>query len=411
MMSIILASIYIYSQYFQSIFFEIPNFLIGLGVLLSIVTLFQLYRDRVILHSVMTKETWYAVAFLSISALSGVVVAPSKYMLIDSVMLVLQGTIIVIILSYQIRRTESLGLIANVIIFAAILQAISLILHPAVYLGIEGRYSITEDFNPNGLAISFAYGAFFALYKLKKAKLFFRYLWLSSVGLFVFCIIQTGSRKGFLAIVILVVLWIIICFKESQKGMSFMQKCGDFLIVLAIMTAGFIFAVNNMGDSALLTRLEYLFSEGSGIRENMYILAWNMFKEYPFFGVGLGNYKYYVGAYSHATYAEIIACTGLFGTMLYAGIWISLGLSLLKLMNKLRKNNDLSTWGYDIKMLSVLMAIMIFYGICIIHFYQVDSYFILGIMLGWRELIRGRKLICVGKKAGSSVAKTVMGDT
>jgi O-antigen ligase len=389
---IILALIYIYALYFQNIFFDMPYFLIGLGFLLSIVVLFKLYRNRVVLQSIMTKEIWYAVAFLAISALSGFAVAPSRGMLIDSVMLVIQGTVLMIILSYEIRRKESIDWIAYVIIFVAVLQAISLVLQPVAYLGVEGRYSIAEDVNPNGLAISLSYGAFFALYKLKNAKLFFRYLWLSSLGLFVFCIIQTGSRKGFFAVIILVVLWIILCFKESQKGMTFMQKYSDFILVTAIMITGVIFTINNMSESTLLLRLEALFAEGNATRENLYIWAWETFKANPFFGVGLGNYSYYFGYYSHATYSEIIACTGLFGTILYVGIWVPLGLSLTRLLKRLRQNKYFSTWGYDIKMLSVLFAIMIFYGFTIIHFYQVDSYFILGIMLGWREIIRDRKI-------------------
>lgn len=393
MSKILLASIYIYSQYFQYVFFKIPCFLIGFGVLLCGIILFQLCRSRVILQSVITKEIWYALAFLFIAALSGFVVAPSKDMLVDAVMLVLQGTVLMIILSYEIRRTESIDWIANIIVFVAILQAISLVSHPVESVGNIGRYSIAEDFNPNGLAMSFAYGAFFAMYKLKNSKFLFRYLWLSSIALFVFCIIQTGSRKGFIAIVVLVVLWIIFCFKDSHKCMSFLQKFGDFIIVSAILTAGVIFTINNMSESSLLLRFEVLFSEGNPVRENMYIVAWQIFKEHPFFGVGLGNYKYYMEAYSHATYAEIIACTGIFGTILYAGIWVPLGLSLMKLLKRLRMNNIFNnTWGYDISMLSVLFVIMIFYGTCIIHFYQVNSYFILGIMLGWREMIYGRKI-------------------
>lgn len=398
MSEIILAVIYIYSQYFQSVLFEIPNFLIGLGVLLVIILLFKLYRDRVTLSSVMTKEIWYALAFLVISSLLGFAVAPSKDMLIDSVMLVLQGTVLMIILSYEIRRTGSIDWIANIIIFVAVLQAISLVIHPVAYANTLGRYSIADDVNPNGLAISLAYGAFFALYKLKKANLFSRYIWLSSIGLLIYCIIQTGSRKGFFAIVFMVVLWMAFCYKESQKDMTFFKKCLDFLMVIAILTFGLIFTMNNMAESTLLMRLETLFSEGNITRENMYIWAWETFKSYPLTGIGFGNYRYYYGMYSHATYAEIIACTGLLGTILYAGIWIPLGLSLTRLLKKLRHNNVLRLWSYDIKILSVLYIIMLFYGICIIHFYQVDSYFILGIVFGWRELIKRRKLISLSEK-------------
>src|SRR5690606_10390196 len=79
--------------------------------------------------------------------------------------------------------------------------------------------------------------------------------------------------------------------------------------------------------TVLEQRFESLEEKGgieSDIRFHMYKFGLELFTDYPFFGVGLNNYReyFYSGQYSHSDYIESLTSTGFFGFILYQSFFL-----------------------------------------------------------------------------------------
>lgn len=384
----LISAIYIYSQYIQNVVFEdVPYVLLFLGIVLWFILLITMYKKSIIISKILTTEYKYALTFIITSFVFGIFTAPSLNLLLDAIILVIQGTALSIAITYEIKMKNSLNWIINVIILTSMIQGLSLIFNPVEYTASVGRYSIADNVNPNGLAISLLYGIFFILYKLKYMRGLKRYAFILSISILVYGIIQTGSRKGFIGFIIMIILWILFCYNNSRLNMSLYSKIFDVIVVSTAFIVGFNFLQDQLQDSVLLLRIQSLVMEGSESRGDLYIYAWEIFKQHPIFGIGLGNYSYYFKYYSHSTYAEIISSVGIIGTLIYIGIWVPIGTSISR--NLLKKWNRKLDIGkvYDVDMMFVLFSLIVYFGVSIIHFYQIDSYFILGIVVGWKGLI------------------------
>ena len=131
----------------------------------------------------------------------------------------------------------------------------------------------------------------------------------------------------------------------------------------------------------MFSRLGQLFEEGDGTREHMLDLAIGYFLENPLVGIGFDQFRVVsvYKAYSHSTYAEILACTGIIGTIIYFSIYISIISKLIKIL--VIRKNDLS--DQRAKLMLVAMVVMIFQGIGVIHYYDLDSTIMFGIMVAF----------------------------
>ena len=182
------------------------------------------------------------------------------------------------------------------------------------------------------LSLPFAYALFCAEVMPSIRKLYYFYF-----ALAVLCIVLTGSRSAFVALVCLIFLWVI-----AQQGSRRIK-----VLVAAIVSLGVLWISM---PTEKQDRIRTLWDEEAG-PENAHVSAegrligwkvsWKMFKREPFTGVGVGG-KNFVGyrlanqvdsegeeaaLQSHILYGQVLAEQGLFGAVLFVGLVVSIGRS------------------------------------------------------------------------------------
>ena len=153
----------------------------------------------------------------------------------------------------------------------------------------------------------------------------------------------SGERTAFFYINLSAIF--IIIFINKFKLLRFVTLCLSFLLIILIIqlndttkTRVIDLTVEQMGFSEKGSK-KYIFSEE---HQDQYLTALNMFKQNPFFGVGIKNFrnqcneeKYAYGNYScsshpHNIYIQLLSETGFFGFLILLLIFIYFCLRLIK---------------------------------------------------------------------------------
>jgi len=241
--------------------------------------------------------------------------------------------------------------------------------------------------NPNGLGVNMAIGVCCILYKVDFKKLLLSVAALGSIILFIYVILLSGSRKSFLGVGLIIVYWLaFVAFKDLRDIRAGQKLKGLFLIGAAI-SAAYLTVYKYFKDSVLLSRLITLFQSGSDTRTEMYDTALVLFRENPLAGVGLNNFREVsgFGTYSHSTYAEAIACTGVIGSVIYFLPYATMLFRYSKMT--ISGNADHSLMKQERVMLG-LFGLMLFLGIGIIHFYELTSSIAFGMIFAFQYVNR-----------------------
>jgi O-antigen ligase len=138
-------------------------------------------------------------------------------------------------------------------------------------------------------------------------------------------------------------------------------------------------------DSALFSRLQELFQPDSEQeRKSMYKVAFQLFERNPVFGIGYDQFKLISGfnTFSHSTYAEALSCTGAVGVILYFIPYIIVFIKLVKKVRMLRNGPD----GHYAYIWMAMFFTMIFLATGMIHYYDIGSNIILGMMITFANM-------------------------
>lgn len=141
-------------------------------------------------------------------------------------------------------------------------------------------------------------------------------------------IIYAGSRSGIFSLIGFLIFWFVFCIEKRLPR----NPVKLALIVLALLVAAF-YAVDYVFSSTLIgKRLTILADDSSMARLDLYAKGFELIQRNVLFGVGLDNFKAYTGGlYSHSTYMEVAATTGLVGFILFHGVYLVLLLRLVRL--------------------------------------------------------------------------------
>src|SRR5699024_6484476 len=118
---------------------------------------------------------------------------------------------------------------------------------------------------------------------------------------------------------------------------------------------------------------------GDEIRLSMYEEAFVFFKNNPLFGIGFNQYRELSvwKTYSHSTYAELFANTGIIGSVIY---FIPYTLVLFGLL-QLYRNKDIIR--HRINLYMSMYIIFLLYGTSVIHFYSIRDSILMGIFISF----------------------------
>lgn len=220
-------------------------------------------------------------------------------------------------------------------------------------MGISRMIGVDATHNdPNAFGASVVLSLPF-VYALLKTEIvpYLRKVYLGYFGLSLLCIILTGSRSAFIALIFLLLLW------------GYTQSGGKKVLMLIVV----LFSLGAMWTAMpeeKKERMRTLWDEDAG-PSNAHSSArgrlaglkvsWEMFKREPFTGVGAGgqNFIYYRVAHSidgpgsesahqaHILYGEVLAEFGIMGAAFFAGMV----LSILKCAIKVRNLNPFQEGG------------------------------------------------------------------
>ena len=227
------------------------------------------------------------------------------------------------------------------------------------------------------MGLSFATWTVLYLIGRKKVKLLFG---IALISLFLYGIFLTGSRKSLLAVILMVLLWLILCYNNIEKKKTLYKNMYLVMILLGAISLLSPYYY----DSTISERMRSFGDEiGSGIgRWALYESGYKYFLESPIFGYGYGGFKLLYGRfYSHSTIVEIFVSGGLIGGIIYFSVYIMLFLKLFRLsfLSNTEKYNQTIV---DIRAVFILFLGMLFYATVIIHPYDLHSMVILGLITG-----------------------------
>ncbi len=388
-----------YMGWFQWVFEGVPHLTLLLGAVMIAFLLFHslLYKKSII--QVITFEILIWMIFAMLSLGIGVYVAINTGYLFDSIITYIQYLMLIFAMVYISLREKRINFIINAYILLAIVCALTTKFW-GVYV-FSNRISMSISMNPNTTAITMVLGVFCVLFQLNLNRKVISLVQLSAIFLFIYIILLTASRNGFLCLFVLLFFWIVVVGKDSIKELKnthIFYKI--FLLAIAVLAISFI--VNEFLYSNLMLRVKDISEGGTkDTREIMINYGIQLFKEKPIIGYGLDNFKayFYTGSYSHNTYIEVLVSTGLLGAIIYFIPYISLTIKTLILSNK--SNSNVSK---EAKLFFGLMLVLIVLGMGVIHFYNFNSMIAFGFLITFcslhyckgvksQEIIKGQKLM------------------
>lgn len=213
-------------------------------------------------------------------------------------------------------------------------------------MGITRMIGVDSTYNdPNNFGESIVQSLPFVVVFFKtEAKKIYKLLCLGYLAMSVFCIIQTGSRTSFVALLIFFIILVL-----KQKGAKLF-----FFLMITLISVSVVWT--NMPEEKKI-RIQTLWDKDVGPK-NAHSSArgrlvglqdsWKMFKQKPLTGVGPGG-RNYIGykinnnihespTQAHVLVGEIIAELGIFGLILFVGLICSIIGSCLSAINIFKNN-------------------------------------------------------------------------
>ena len=316
------------------------------------------------------------------SFMTGIFVAIDLEHLISSLITYFAYSLLCYAVSYIIARTNKIDWIYKIIFFCAWLCVLQII-----FDGVEVRSSNTtvitmgENNNPNSLGMVMLIGMYSAIGLKWHAKHFISIL--ASLIMFEYVIILSGSRKCFLASIVILAVWLITVMKENltfkidskKKAIVPIRSVINLAVIGCIIILAYVYFNNTFTTLSIFERLSNEnMNSGADDRWLLYSQAFEAFKEKPIFGIGFRQYELYYKVYSHSTYAEALACTGIIGVIIIMWAVLKLFIGLWK--NYLKEETE----KYYYFMAILMFIIELFIGLGQIWFYDFEHLLLLTIL-------------------------------
>lgn len=305
-------------------------FLVQLGFFVPRLSVITLFLAGVFTFSStqirLTREYRYLLVFIIYAFATGVLIAQNSDVVIHQTEFFVESVIAGIIVFNVVTDTERLSWLTGMFAIGALLCTLYFFRRPDLLM--ETRLSFDEEFNSNTLGVMLTYGVWCIIFTLNyKQTSLIRIVSTIVLVLVVFYIlVQTGSRKSVLGSLLMFVLFLIyiLFFGEGEK----IKLLYKFFIVGAIIGLFFFVYIRYIdvfleAADTFLFRMENIDSSeedrGAIIKD-----SFRVWTDHPLFGVGLDNVRYYTVSklYSHNSYVEVLACTGIIGAALvYTIFW------------------------------------------------------------------------------------------
>jgi O-antigen ligase len=165
-----------------------------------------------------------------------------------------------------------------------------------------------------------------------------RLLFVLLIVLIFLAIVFSGSRQGFVASTLFIVLWFVNC----KRKMILQNPKVALTLLLAISVFVFVIIIYVLPQTHLGQRFIDPRKQTDNQRMDLYMDGFSMVQQYPIFGIGLNQYRVHsiTNSYSHSYYMEVLTNTGIIGFIIYFSVYVILWRRLLRLKRLLRDPKD-----------------------------------------------------------------------
>ena len=189
-------------------------------------------------------------------------------------------------------------------------------------------------------------------------------------------ILIAASRSAFLVYALIIAGWVILCLPQKVPITGLRLILVAAFIVLALFATEWIF-----NNTFLGSRSTQAFESGDEQnRVRLLIFGLELFLESPIIGHGLAQFVVLepTGHYSHNDFIELLATTGLFGTILYLAVFISVFIKLFRAA-KYFKNSSLHN---EVMLYFLALIFLLASGTFNVNFASMDRAFFIAILIG-----------------------------
>jgi len=278
-----------------------------------------LQRGRV--HIDTEIKCWIAYAVLALLTSAIVLINSSNMGYISDIGKYIQRTMIIFMVAYICERDNSIKFGLRLMAVTAVGLAIAVL---SVIGDIQLKLDLTSGANlsQNDAGSILAFGCFAVAFgwgrRSRSSLLLFSLKTAGIIGCLT-VIFLTGSRKSIIAVAMMVALLILLCFRDYLVKLNFKR----FFVVLIVGIVAYLVISETLFPYAEQTSLyRRLFGletditvDSDALRVDLYLWALEDFISHPFLGLGFNQFVNYHGNYTHSTYAEPLACSGLIGLL------------------------------------------------------------------------------------------------
>lgn len=313
--------------------------------------------------------------FLAITGIFGSLVTANINAFSSTFSTLLKVYVFLICVVNTCKLKKGLNYIFYAIIIAGCGLSVNFMLSSVGVNSLMTRVGLSDTINENVLAISIVLAIYVCIYRLIRSRIKIEKIFLLCFLVLMYvAAMLSGTRKAFLASLIIIMGYFFSVTKDSSKTLKSVIKRAIIIIIGIIVVS---FAVQYAFEkTTILIRLQNYGYEGDKNRTFYYQKAWEMFNEKPVFGYGWGGFSNLVGIYSHSTYAELISNTGLVGTVIYLVFFCRILIQLIKGAKKCSVDRDIKSK----KMAMVGMVVIIFLAIGTVVFYEMNLSLWIGII-------------------------------
>lgn len=323
---------------------------------------------------------WMLYAVLALITTLLITVDSSDMDFVRDIAKYVQRLLLIMMTAYICEREKSVRFGLRLMAVTAFASAVSILI---MLEDVRSKLNITSEANlsANDIGAIMAFGCFAILYawgRRNRSSLVLSGVKLAGVLCCISVIFLAGSRKSIFAVAVMLMLYILLCLPDSSRYLNLWKFLIGIVIILAAYVIIDTYLIQYVEETNLYRRLFGAAAEGAAqsdeIRVQLYKWALEDFLQHPLFGVGFNQYAELHGNYTHSTYVEPLACSGMIG-FLYLYPYYSM---VKKQIQLILRNPKGSLGRLKQKEIFVYLCMFLFVGVGIPYMYKDTPCILLG---------------------------------
>ena len=383
---------------------KIANLTMLLGGITVVFMVIDIIIHNFNLKKLIVNEFIILLFFVGYSVVTSILFANFKNSAFDGIFQLFQNLILLVVTMYIIIRDRSIKFISLSFVFVMLVMAIYALGNMEDF---DSRLSLTEETNANVLGHNAMCALMLLPLFIKPKNLLHNCILIICAVIFICTIVLSGSRMSFICLVVFILLFFLKLYPASLNKISSSSRAIKVIVGIVACIGVLYLIMPALKGTLMYERLESLFTlvdtgdgDGQG-RIYLYERAWEFFKSNPLCGIGYANFApMNYGAYSHSTYAELLACSGILGLIIYLLFYRAMYKRVKKVkMLKLDNRNE------TIRLtMMIALSVIVVLGIGEIVFYKINYYIIFGLIIGYGIISQeGRRVYEKNKSFKNSI--------